>query len=188
MKIKFAKVIRFISIPPFVISLLALILSLTKMITWLEALYAITFLGAISLLAYPFAALIDKNKETRRKTMRKMAFVFTFIGYTAGFIFSLLMPLSDVANLIFQAYFISAIFLLITNGIFKFKASGHMTSITGPLVILAFYLPTYVIIPCLIFYVLVYWASLILKRHTRLEMIFGTVIVFFAFFAVQLLV
>lgn len=187
MKIKFAKIIRFLSVPSFVIILLAVVLSLTKMITWIEAVYIVLFLGLITLLAYPFSYLINRNPETRRSTMRKMAFVFTFIGYTAGFIFSFFAPLGEVAIVIFQAYFISAIFLLITNGIFRFKASGHMTSITGPLVILAYYLPTYVIIPCIFFYFLVYWASLILKRHTRLEMVFGTVIVFFAFFAVQLL-
>lgn len=188
MKIKFAKFVRFITIPPFIVSVLALILSITRFITWLEALYIVSLLGFVGVLAYPVSYFFNKNKDTRRQTMRKSAFLFTFIGYLTGFIIALTVPLSDVAKVIFHAYFISALMLLITNGVFKFKASGHMTSITGPLVILAYYLPLYVVLPCVVMYILVYWSSLFLKRHTRLEMVFGTLIVFFAFFSVQLLV
>ena len=186
MKTKIAKIIRFISVPPLVVTLLSLVLVLTHFITYIDGLYIVGLLGLVSLLAYPFAWIFDKNKETQRQTMRKAAFVFTFSGYLVGFILSFILPMTKIAVIIFHAYFISALILLITNAVFKFKASGHMTSITGPLVFFSYYLPHYVIIPCLIMYALVYWSSLFLKRHTRQEMLFATLIVLVAFFSVQL--
>lgn len=184
---KFAKIIRVITIPPLVVSFLALILWLTKFITLIDAIYVVCLLGLVCLLAYPLSFLFDKNVETRRKTMRKTSFIFTFVGYLIGFILSFVVEMSEVAVIIFQSYFVSAFLLLITN-VLKFKASGHMTSITGPLAFFSYYLPHYyVIIPCLLMYAVVFWSSLTLKRHTWKEMAVATLIVLFSFFAIQLL-
>ena len=51
MKVKFAKFVRFITIPPFIVSLLALILSITGFIMWIEVVYIASLLGLVGVLA-----------------------------------------------------------------------------------------------------------------------------------------
>ena len=56
-----------------------------------------------------------------------------------------------------------------------------MTSITGPLVALSYFMGPLIILPTLIFYLLVFFSSLYLKRHTIREMIYGTLVVLGSF-------
>lgn len=185
---KLAKLIRGISIPPIVVSILVLILILTNTITnKIDGLLIFIFLGFIPLLAYPLALIIKPIRAKKREGQRNMAFFLSMIGYTAGLIYSLVANIEHSLQVLYLTYFISVIVLIFINKILKIRASGHLTSITGPLVALVYFIGWQALIPCLFFYALVFWSSLYLKRHTKQEMILGTLIVISSFGLTHLL-
>lgn len=179
---KVAKLIRAISIPPIVVSILVVILLITNTITNnLDGLLIFIFLGFIPLLAYPLAYLIKPIRKMGREGQRNMAFILSIIGYTAGFIYGLVANIEHSLQVMYLTYFISVLVLVFINKVLKIRASGHMTSITGPLVSLVYFIGFGALIPCLFFYALVFWSSLYLKRHTKQQMILGTLIVLASF-------
>lgn len=176
-----AKAIRAISIPPIVVSIFVGILLLTKTVSNIEGLFLFIFLGLIQLSAYPLSYLIKPIRLKGREGMRNLAFIVGLIGYSLGLIYALATNASHSLKVIYITYFISIVVLFFINKVLKVRASGHMTSITGPLVGLVYFIGFHALIPCIIFYILVFWSSYYLKRHTVKEMILGTLIVITSF-------
>ena len=178
---KISKAIRVISIPPIVATITFLILYFTNYIDLLNSVLLIVFLALIQLLAYPLSYIIPKYKKQGREGQRTLAFYIGIIGYSFGLGYAIFANIPEKLKVLYLTYFISIIILTFINKVLKIRASGHMTSITGPLVALSYFMSPLIILPTLVFYLLVFLSSLYLKRHTIKEMIYGTLVVLASF-------
>lgn len=180
-KKKLAQVIRIITIPPIVVSLLIVGLYYLGIIhDFKEAIFLFLFLGLIPLLAYPISYL-KPFKGKGREGQRKIAFLFSLLSYSGGILYAFISKSSLNIKIIYLSYFISIINLVFFNAILKVRASGHISSISGPLVSLLYFMGLKSLIPILFLYTLVFWSSLYLNRHTKKEMILATIIVIVSF-------
>lgn len=184
---KLSKLIRAISIPPLVVTIFIIILRVNSLINNIDALFLFIFLALIQLTAYPLSYLIPKFREGGRETQRNLAFIIGLIGYTGGLVYALTSNINIKLEVLYITYFVSIIILFFINKVLKIRASGHMTSITGPLVGLLYFMGLITLIPSLIFYSLVFFSSLYLKRHTILEMIIGSFVTIGSFLLVFML-
>ena len=180
MKEKAARIIRTATVPPVEALLLLLILYQHQNAAFGDMgdlLLSILFLSVIPVLAYPTAALLSREEDIRG-IQRKMAFHFTFIAYLAAMLIGYATRCSELLQAVLDAYFLSALLLVIVNKVFRIKASGHACSCTLPYLILMYYFNwnIVVVIVCVILYAAEFWASIELKRHTVKEFLLGTVI------------
>lgn len=170
-----AKVIRVISVPPVMITLLIIILYFGKNEYFRnpqELFVSIVLLGFIPVLAYPLQRFVPGLKDKGREGQRKLAFITNLMGYTAALIWSILAKVEDGLSLVCFTYFISVVILSVCN-MFHFKVSGHACSFTGPLILLVYSFGWRMIIPCIIIALIVAWSSIVLKRHTVKQLIGG---------------
>ena len=58
----------------------------------------------------------------------------------------------------------------------KIRSSGHGCSVVGPFAFGIWYFGLPAVLPCVILYALILWASLYLKRHTLREFLGGSLI------------
>jgi len=172
---RFAKIIRTLTVPP--IMTLALLLT-----TFFSGrvfadkpvfLLSILFLVLIPTIAYPLSGIIPKLKAKGRAGQRTLAFEFSLLGYSAALVYGLVAHVGRGVLLIYLAYFISVVMLVIFNMIVKKRASGHACSITGPLLLMVYFMGRKIILPCILLLALASWSSLRLKRHTRSDLLFG---------------
>ena len=139
MKNTFAKIIRIISVPPVMITFLLVILNTTRPDIFrnnVEVLTSIILLGIVPVLAYPFQLLSSSLEDRGRIMQRKLAFIFSLIGYSTALLWAILVHTSKELLMICATYFISVVILTFFNKVLKKRASGHACSITGPLVFL----------------------------------------------------
>jgi len=182
----FAKIIRGTSVPAAWVGLLLVILyifDLGVFDNFNQLLFAITFLALIPGAAYPLSYVIPGFKGKGHEGKRNLAFIFTFVGYTAGIIYCIIAQPSQGLLFIFIVYFLSYVVLLISNKVVKFRASGHACGLFGPIVILVYFVQWQVALPGVILFGLVVWASLYLKRHTVQELVGGCLTALVAFFS-----
>ncbi|MCR5168217.1 MAG: hypothetical protein K6C13_13550 [Oscillospiraceae bacterium] len=174
-KEKAAKLIRILTIPPIMITLLLLILGFNKRELFgdvSDIVVMVVLLGIFPVLAYPLQKVIPKLNDEGRNGQRKLAFIMTMIGYTAAFIWAIVSRASTGIMLICSTYFLSVAILSACN-LLHFKASGHSCSLTGPFVFLLYFLGKAVVIPLTIVASAVIWSSVTLKRHTVPQLIGG---------------
>lgn len=185
MKNTFAKIIRIISVPPVMITFLLVILNTTRPDIFrnnVEVLTSIILLGIVPVLAYPFQLLLSSSLEDRGRIMqRKLAFIFSLIGYATALLWAILVHTSKELLMICATYFISVVILTFFNKVLKKRASGHACSITGPLVFLIYLVDWKLIFPCLIIVTLIFWSSLYLQRHTKTDLFYGVLSTLLAF-------
>ena len=185
MKNNFAKIIRIISVPPIMVTFLLVILNTARPDIFrnnVEVLISIILLGIVPVLAYPFQLLLSSSLEDRGRIMqRKLAFIFSLIGYATALLWAILVHTSKELLMICATYFISVVILTFFNKVLKKKASGHACSITGPLVFLVYLVDWKLIFPCLIIATLIFWSSLYLQRHTKTDLFYGVLSCLFAF-------
>ena len=110
-----------------------------------------------------------------------MAFIFNFVSYLAVMVIGYCVGCNKMLQWIFNAYFLSVLVLKIVNKGFKIKASGHACSCTLPYLILTYYFSGYVTVICLLLYLVEFWASIELKRHTVKEFLGGTIVAWVIF-------
>lgn len=176
MKNIFAKIIRIISVPPVMITFLLVILNTTRPDIFrnnIEVLTSIILLGIVPVLAYPFQLLSSSLEDKGRTMQRKLAFIFSLIGYATALLWAVLVHTSKELLMICATYFISVVILTFFNKVLKKRASGHACSITGPLVFLIYLVDWKLIFPCLIIATLIFWSSLYLQRHTKTDLFYG---------------
>ena len=176
-KEKFAKIIRSITVPPLLVLLLLLILFFSKDTVFTnitELILSIFFLVLLPVAAYPLASIIPKYKDNVREGQRHLAFILSLAGYTLAVIYGFFAHINKGLLLIYLTYFISVIILTVFNKIIKIRASGHACSIMGPLILTVYFIGWKCVLPCIILFALIIWSSLILKRHTMKELIFGS--------------
>lgn len=188
---KTAKVIRTLTVPPVLVLALLLILFFDYAgfyANTAELLWSILFLMVIPACAYPLAAVLPKYKEQGRKGQRRLAFVCNLVGFTGSVIYGFAASVGQGLRLIYMTYFLSVITLLIFNKGLKIRASGHACSIAGPLILLVYFLGWVSILPCVLLFAAIVWASLYLKRHTPKDLLWGSVSALAAFLLAVLFV
>ncbi len=169
----FAKTIRILSVPPIMVLVFILILAFNKNNIFrdsTEIIIMIALLGLVPALAYVLSGLIPKVKEQGREGQRKLAFITNLAGYSIALLWAILTNVKKELLLICLTYFFSVVILTICNKGFHFRASGHASSFTGPLILMSYFLGWKVIIPSLLIAALIIWSSLYLKRHTIKEL------------------
>lgn len=179
-----AKTIRILSVPPIMVSTFILILAFHKNNIFrnsTEIIIMIALLGIVPALAYVLSGFVPKVKKQGREGQRKLAFITNFLGYSIALLWAILTNVRNQLLLICLTYFISVVLLTICNKGFHFRASGHASSFTGPLILLVYFLGWKFIIPALIIAALIVWASVYLKRHTIKELAGGILVNILAF-------
>lgn len=174
---KIAKTVRVVTIPPLLV--LAL---LTVLLANFDEFYrgvgdflaALTFLMVIPTLAYPIQMLHPVWRTQGRACQRKLAFIFSVIGYSLGLIVSIATRVQPKLFVIYVGYLSSVTFLTIFNKGFKIHASGHAAGITGPLLYFAVFSKIWMVPIAAVLYIAIVWSSLKIKRHTASEFLLGT--------------
>ena len=183
-KERIAKAIRIVSVPPIMISMLILILAFNKNNIFrnsTEIIIMIVLLGLVPALAYVLSSIIPEVKAKGREGQRKLAFITNLVGYSMALSWAVLTNVKKELLLICLTYFLSVVFLTICNKGFHFRASGHASSFTGPLILMIYFLGWKVLIPALVIAVLIVWSSIYLKRHTIKELAAGMLVNILAF-------
>lgn len=147
-----------------------------------ELVWAIVSLAVFPALAYPFSTIIPAWHAGGRDMQRKLAFAFSSVGYTVLFAYGLIAQVSASAMLIFGTYFFSLLVLVLLNKVAHQKASGHACSITGPLILLVYFVGWTAAIPCAALFAVILWSSVVLKRHTPKEFALGAISCLVGFF------
>lgn len=185
MKLKAAKFIRILTVPPIMAGALILILALRRGQIFrgpADILLAVICLMVLPVLAYPLQPFIPGFRDKGRKGQRNLAFVCTIIGYTAGVIIGCIFHVSAALQFVLNVYLLSVVLLTFFNKVLHIKASGHACSVAGPLVMLIYQIGPVMILPCVLIGGGVVWSSLVLKRHTLSELGFGALTSVLSFF------
>ena len=139
---KLAKAIRVITLPPVMVAALLTVLFTCDDVfpSALEYVLALVFLAVVPVLAYPVQMLVPAWRQGGRGLQRKLAFVFSFVGYTAAVVVSILRD--AVPNLLYVSavYLVSVIVLTLFNVLSPWHASGHACSIAGPILLICLFI------------------------------------------------
>jgi len=184
-KQRLATIVRYISIPPIMVSTLIVLLNIYRPDIFqykLEIVISILSLGIIPLFAYPIQSVCPSLRSGGRVSQRKMAFIFSLIGYTFALIWALLTHVSNELLCICTTYFLSVIILTFINLVIKKRASGHACSVSGPLIFLTVFIDWRLLFPSLFIAFLIFWSSIYLKRHNKADLFGGVLANILAFF------
>lgn len=189
--LRIAKIVRVSSVPPFMVTILIILLYFLRegiFSSWIDAVVSIATLAVIPVLAYPLSWIIPMLREKGREGQRNLAFALNPVGYVLAFLYGLISGATNDLMILYTAYLMSVIVLLLFNKVFRFRASGHACAVTGPIVIISYYLGLWGLLGGTLLYGAIMWALLIMKRHTIKEFILGSVTSTAAFFISVLLV
>ena len=170
-----AKAIRFITVPPIVVTAELLLLLLFEDVfpQMLDFWLALVCLAVVPSLAYPLQKAVPAWRKKGQKMQRKLAFILSPIGYTAAVICSILR--GAVPNLLYisTVYLASVVMLTVINQFTPWHASGHGCALFGSVFLPCLFLGWHAFIPGAIFFAAAFWASVYLKRHTVREFLLG---------------
>lgn len=175
---KLAYPIRAITTAPFVACALFTLLYLlapSAMSDGVHYLFSLLFFTGLPLSAYFVARHVPSLKVKGRPAERKLAIIFSVIGYLLGIGYLALCGGTRIEWMVYLTYTISGVAIALFSFVFRFKASGHACGVSGPIAMLAYclgapWLGGYLLLPA------VFWASLQMKRHTVAQLAVGTVI------------
>ena len=179
-----AHVIRIVSIPPVMVGVLLILLFTRRADVFAApAEFAVSLAGLtiLPVLAYPVAALIPAIRKKGREGERSLAMYFSTVGYVGVFAYGLIAHVGVGLMHIYAGYLFSVVIILLGNKVFKVRISGHACSVSGPLVYSGYFLGVWGMIVGAVCWVAILWASLVMKRHTFREFIFGTLTCLFSF-------
>lgn len=179
-----AKIIRVITVPPIMVTVMIVILSMVRKDIFrneTEIILSLICLGIIPVLAYPLQPIMPGFKGKGREGQRNLAFILTLVGYVFAAVTGYLTDAGNQLQLIYITYLISIILLMVTNKILHVRASGHACSVTGPLIFLTYFTSLKALLPCIVVGAGSVWSSLKLKRHTAKELAMGALICIISF-------
>ena len=185
-----AHIIRIISVPPVMVGILLVLLFTLRedvMTTPAEFIVSLTGLTILPVLAYPVSAVIPALRRKGREGERSLAMYFSTVGYVGVFVYGLIAHVGTGLMHIYAGYLFSVVIILLGNKVFKVRISGHACSVSGPLVYSGYFLGVWGMIVGAVCWVAILWASLVMKRHTLREFIFGTLTCLFSFTAAWLI-
>lgn len=184
MKEKIAKVIRVVTVPPIVILIMLSILFCSfgeEFATAGEFVMVVIFLSFVPSFSYLLAKIRKGTSENTREGQRNMAFILNFGGYLLALIIGKSIGCSEMLMCVLVSFFLAVMVLTFLNKVCKIRASGHACSCVLPYLFLSYWFRDLTALICIIFYVIEFWASIKLKRHTVSEFIAGSIIAFVAF-------
>ena len=173
-----ALVVRIISIPPVLALFMSVSVFFGACLPTHDLAILIGFLSIVPALAYPLQPFIPGFRGKGRAGQRKLAFVFTGLGYAVGCMFAFIANCHPLTKEIFSAYLISCIILTLINKVTPLHASGHAAGITGALIFPILYADSVLIPVCIIAYIMILASSIGLKRHTLNEFLLGSGVCF----------
>ena len=179
-----AHVIRIVSIPPVMVGVLLILLFTRRADVFaapVEFAVSLAGLTILPVLAYPVAALIPAIRKKGREGERSLAMYFSTVGYVGVFVYGLVAHVGVGLMHIYAGYLFSVVIILLGHKVFKVRISGHACSVSGPLVYSGYFLGIWGIIVGAVCWGAILWASLVMKRHTLKEFIFGTLTCLFSF-------
>jgi len=178
MELRLAKVLRVVSVPPVMATLLLSILYGVRpeMFGSLGSyLFSLLFLAGLPVLAYPLQPLLPGFRGKKREGQRNLAIVMSVVGYVSSVVYAFCVRAGDPLWIIYLTYFFSGLGLLVFNKVLKVRASGHACAIVGPVVALIYILGAAALFSLLVLG-LVFWASLKTKSHTAPELFWGSAV------------
>lgn len=182
--LKIAHAIRIVCVPPVMVGiLLVLLFTLRDDVFAAPAEFIASLLGltVLPILAYPVSVLIPAIRKKGREGQRSLAMYFSTVGYVGVFVYGLAAHVGTGLMHIYAGYLFSVVIILVGNKVFKVRISGHACSVSGPTVYSAYFLGLWGIIVGVLCWAAILWASLVMKRHTFREFIFGTLTCLFSF-------
>ena len=174
---KLAKVIRVLTTAPVFAGILCTILYLLvpgSFASLSHYLWALGFLVALPLLAYPVAWVIPALRKKGRPLQRNLAVVFSIAGYIGGFLYVMLAGGTAIEKVLFGTYLLSGLAIGICT-VCHFKASGHTCGCSGPIAMLAMTVSPWFLLGYLLLTPII-WSSKKLGRHTAGQLAAGAVI------------
>ena len=174
--IKFAKIIRGVTVPPAIVTVLFVLLYFLRddvIPKPLDLAFSLFFLAAVPVLAYPLQAIVPAFRPEGQKMKRKLAFILSIMGYVAAFTVSLVRGAVPNLAYIDAVYLCSVLVLTALNVFTPWHASGHACSIVGPIALLACFFGWRAILAGAAVIALSFWSSVYLKRHTVREYLLG---------------
>lgn len=172
-----AKIVRIITIPPFMILVLLIVLYFSEKESFAgryDMIIAVIGLVLIPLAAYPVHRIIPVLFNGGRKKQRKLAFIFSLVGYVICFAYALSHGTVRIKQ-IFFTYFITVVMLTIFNRLLGIRASGHAASSIAPCFFAFSFGYVFVGIIFAILLCISVWASLHMKRHKPVDIVMGVV-------------
>ncbi len=187
---RLAHVVRIVSVPPVMVAALLVLLWFFR-----EDVYAgaaefwvsLLCLAVLPVLAYPLSALIPAIRKKGRDGQRSLAMYLSALGYLAVFLYGFAGGVGRNLMLVYAGYFFSVVIILLFNKVLHVRASGHACSVSGPLVYTAYFLGLWGIVVGVALWGIIFWASLVMKRHTVSEFFLGTATCLVSFFAALLI-
>ena len=182
--LRVAHIVRIVSVPPVMVGILLLLLYTLREDVFASGWEFSASLGGLTVLpvlAYPVSAMIPALREKGREGQRSLAMYFSTVGYVAVFVYGLIARVGTGLMHIYAGYLFSVVIILVGNKVFKVRISGHACSVSGPLVYSGYFLGLWGILVGIVCWSVILWASLVMKRHTFREFIFGTLTCLFSF-------
>ena len=176
-----ALVVRIISIPPVLALLMSVSVFMGAGLPVSDLIIMTVFLTVVPSLAYPLQPFIPGFRGKGREGQRKLAFVFTGLGYAVGCLCAFLLDCHPLTKEIFLAYFISCLILTIVNKVTPLHASGHAAGITGALIFPILSAAGGLIPLWVTAYLLILASSVGLKHHTFGEFMLGSGVCFIGY-------
>lgn len=182
MKLKLSKIISIISVVPLIAFYVLTVIylhdrSIFGNFPWY--IMSILFLTVLPISAYGLKYIIPSVKAQGRLGERKLAFIMGIMGYIIGTSVCFIFNAPRSVKTIFLSYLFSGSLLAFINSVVRFKASGHACGISGPYILLLYFLGAktwyiiFVLLP-------VFGARVNMGRHTYKELISGTIVGMFA--------
>ena len=182
-KLRAAKIIRVVTVPPVFAALLTTILYIAMG----DAAFANRFHYAEAVFSLSLLPVVPYAKKRGRKFERTVALIFSVTGYFMGAAFAFFGGGVQVEKVMFATYLCSGLLLAILSFIFKYRASGHACGVAGPVAMLTAYLGA-AFLPAALLLVPIGISSVRLGRHTVLQVIIGSAVSVISFGAMYLLV
>ena len=182
--LRVAHIVRIVSVPPVMVGILLLLLYTLREDVFASGWEFAASLGGLTVLpvlAYPVSAMIPALREKGREGQRSLAMYFSTVGYVAMFVYGLIAGVGTGLMHIYAGYLFSVVIILVGNKVFKVRISGHACSVSGPLVYSGYFLGLWGILVGIVCWIVILWASLVMKRHTFREFVFGTLTCLFSF-------
>lgn len=189
-----AEAVRIVTAPPLMALVLLLCLRGAGYFPGASLGLGILFLTVLPILAYPVWFLVPALHKGAfvagrsqcggaeasvpalssgwRSSQRKLAIVFSVVGYIAGAAYCLLAHVGRMESIVFLTYLLSGAFIAVTSKAMKFNSSGHACGVAGPIAVLAYTRGPLWLLGLLVL-AAVFWSSLLKKRHTLPQLLAG---------------
>jgi len=176
---RIAKIIRIITVAP----LMALILLTSLFFVLPEELGGIHFylisvicLTVLPLIGYPLQPFLPYFKSRGRDGQRTLAIIMAVLGYFCSIIYAAVFQAPKMVWVVYLLYLLSGIGIMFFNKVLKVRASGHACGVVGPVLLASYYLGKKVFALAIFLIAIVFWSSLKMKRHTKSQLFWGSMI------------